>query len=71
MGSNTEMEMRYKMYICPNCKYKTFEPPAIIKSGRYTCPKCGAGMKVCPVPGQSNNQTNEVNPLERLRRTIK
>jgi len=63
--------MRYKMCICPNCKYKTVNPPSIQKSGRYICPKCSSGMKIQPMPGFTNNQRHEVNPLERIRRQLR
>ena len=63
--------MRYKMYLCPNCKYKTSSPPEKIKSGRYICPRCQAGMKIVRAPGYEVNQTREMNPLERWRRQEK
>ena len=60
--------MLYKMYICPNCKYKTLELPELKKGGRYICPKCQSGMRFVSVPGYAGNQSQEVYPLERFRR---
>jgi len=57
------------MYLCPNCKLKLYESPKIIKSGRYICPSCQSGIRIVPIPGRNINQTQEVNPLERWRRS--